>query len=301
MVVCRKEMNTEMQTGTVAIGDSSLYVLVEGEGPATIVTPVAWGMSHDFYRLRLEPLDLPLHLIYFDAQGTGQSAPLPAGWDPAAIVDEAEAVRAWSGHEQVLLLGHGSGAFLSIAYALEYPHRVQAMILVAPFASYQRANDLGAGRMEASPQWETFRQRAAEIRRVPLTSEDRFRAIFKEQRMVDMYDYSPYYFEMAEAADSASFNPVMHDDAQIDFLDELHTIKAPVLIIAGIHDPLSPVEESRLIASELPYVRLLEFQASGHFPFVEEAGYFKDAVKEFVRELPLGAEVSGRVERETSI
>ena len=258
-----------------------------GHGQPALVMPVAWGMSHEFYRSLLGELDLPLRLIHFDPAGTGPSGPLPAGWTPANIVDEAEAVRAAGNYEQIVTLGHASGAFLSIAYALEHPDRVEALILVNPFASYSRANETSNSRLAADPSWPAFQKRVAEIRRVDLTPPERFRAIFKEQRVIDMVDYGPYYFAMADAADECSFNPAMTDDPDTDFLDELCTIEAPVLIISGLHDSLVPIEESRLIAAELPYVRLIELGSSAHYPFVEQPEEFSQAVREFIADVTL--------------
>jgi len=271
----------------VSLDGGTIFVETGANGPPTLVMPVAWGMSHDFYQLLLSELALPLRLIYFDPEGTGMSSLLPPAWNPARIVDEAEAVRSSVEQEQVIVFGHASGAFLGLAYALEHPTHVAAMILVSPFASYGRADEMSARRLESHPNWTAFCKRVADIRRVKLSSQERFRAIFKEQRAVDMFDYGPHYFQMADATDEAVFNMAMHDDRETDLLDELHTIEAPVLIITGVHDPLCPVEESRLIAAELPYVRLIELEATGHYPFVEAAELFDGAVTEFLRELQL--------------
>lgn len=271
-----------MPVERVSHDGGKLYVEVSGEGPSAIVMPVAWGMSHDFHQALLEPLDLPIRLVFFDPEGTGVSTLMPRGWNPARIVDEAESVRESLDLPKAIVLGHASGAFMSIAYALEYPGRIGAMVLVSPYASYTRANELAAGRLEAREGWSSFQTRVSEMRRVDLTPEQRFRATYKEQRTLDLHDYGSHYFEMADAADQASFNPAMADDEETDFLDELHTIEAPVLIVSGLDDPLSPIEESRLMAAAFPFVRLVEFPECGHFPFVEKPDEFVDVVNGFL-------------------
>lgn len=248
-----------------------IYVEIQGEGPTAIVVPVAWGASHEFLLALLGNVELPLQLVHFDPEGTGASDGLTPGWNPARVVDEVEAVRrAVAPDQPTILLGHASGAYLSLAYALDHPDTVEAAILVSPFSGYRRANDMSVARVESHPEWAAFSRRVAEIRRAPLTPTERFRAVFKEQRVLDMFEYGSHYFEMADAADQTDFNPAMHDDTETDLLDELHLIEAPVLIITGEDDPLSPLEEARLIAGQLPYVRLVEFARCGHFPFVEE-------------------------------
>jgi pimeloyl-ACP methyl ester carboxylesterase len=269
----------------VSLDGGSIYVETIGEGEDALVMPVAWGMSHDFHEALIAELDLGLRLNFFDPEGAGISAVPPMGWSPARIIDEAEAVRQSLGLDAITLLGHQSGAFLSLAYALDHPARVKGLILVSPFASYARAAKLGAPRLEAAPHWKAFQQRVSDIRRAKLTRQDRFRAIFKEQRAVDLYAYGPHYFQMADAADEAIFNPEMHDDVETDLLDELHTIESPALVIVGIGDPICPVEEARLIAAELPFVRLIELEECGHFPYVEQPRLFTQAVERFMEDI----------------
>ncbi len=276
----------------VPFGTGETYAKTEGQGPDTLFMPVAWGMSHDFYQALLEPVDLPLRIIYFDPQGTGLSTPLPPAWNPAHILDEAEAVRAWSGAGAPIVAGHASGAFLTLAYALDHPEHVGGLLLLNPFASYARVNQLAEPLLEAHPRWPQFRERTRELGRVALSAEDRFRAVFKEQRSLDMVRSGPYFYEMAEAADLASFNPSMADDAAVDLLDELHAIQAPSLVIAGAEDPLCPASEARLIAAELPFVRLVEIPDAGHYPFVEAAAAVRAAVVAFLRDAGLTGEAS---------
>src|SRR5579872_175057 len=270
----------------VELDGARVYAEEVGDGPTTIVVPPAWGVSHEFYQALLGELGLPLRLIYFDPEGTGASGRLPTGWNSGRILDEVEAVRSQAGGGQsVLLLGHAGGAFLSLAYALDHPHNVAGLILVSPFAGYRRTDEMSAPRLESHPQWSSFQQRVREIKRVEMTPAEQFRAIFKEQRVVDMFDYGPHYFQMADAADEADFNPDMHENTETDLLDELPAIEAPVLIVTGEDDPLSPLEECRLIAGELPYVRLIELPRCGHYPFVEAPEAFTTAVEDFLADL----------------
>lgn len=269
--------------GFAELDGGRVYFETVGSGAPTIVVPVAWGASHELYQALLGDLDLPLELVHVDPEGTGASSPLPGGWNPGRILDELDAVRSLLyPDKRVFLLGHASGAFLALAYALDHPHDVAGLILMSPFAGYSRANDLSTARVESHPEWPAFQERVQAIRRVALAPSEQFRAIFKEQRVVDMYDYKPHYFKMADAADEADFNPEMHDDKDADLLDDIWEIEAPTLIVTGEDDPLSPLEECRLMAGELPYIRLVELPRCGHYPFVEYPRLVEKAVSEYL-------------------
>jgi proline iminopeptidase len=267
----------------VSRGDARIYIEVVGSGFPTFVIPVAWGMSHDFYQALLDPLlSAHLQLVYFDPVGTGRSSPLPPDWSPTMIVRDVEAVRAALGIEHMVLFGHASGGYHALAYALEFPEHVAAMILVNSFASYRRASEIGAPLLEHLATWPEFVQQAREIARVRLPPSEEFRAIYKEQRVVDLLDYGPHYIRLANIADRTSFNPNMHDDLAGDLTDRLPEIVLPVLLLVGEHDVLCPLEETQLIATQLPAARVVLFSASRHFPFVEEPDKFVAEVEDFL-------------------
>jgi pimeloyl-ACP methyl ester carboxylesterase len=73
--------------------------------------------------------------IAYDARGHGDSDPAPAGTgygypqladDLAAVVDER------AGEDPVALAGHSMGAHTVVAYAMEHPERVAALVVIGP-------------------------------------------------------------------------------------------------------------------------------------------------------------------------
>lgn len=58
-------------------------------------------------------------------------------------------------------------------------------------------------------------------------------------------------------------------------LDQLHRITLPVLILAGLHDVVTPLN-AQLMQERLPHARTTVFQNSSHTPFLEEPdAYFR--------------------------
>ncbi len=264
-----------------------IFMEVAGDGPTMIIVPPPWGMSHDFYQHLIEQIDLPVRSVYFDPSGTGQSGPRPKESTPNLALEELESVQARVGPKPVLLFGHAAGAFLALDYALRHPDELAGLVLANPYASYTRSDALGAPLLETNPGWADFRRRVAEIRAVKLSPSEQFRSIYKEQRLIDLYNYDLHYLDMAAAADKSTFNAEISEDRERDLLPDLDEMHVPTLIVCGVHDALAPVAESRLIAGKLPYVRLLEFGASSHFPFIEEPENFRTAFVDFLRDIGL--------------
>ncbi|KAJ3113103.1 hypothetical protein HDU96_003778 [Phlyctochytrium bullatum] len=101
------------------------------------------------HHLNHDPTLPPLDILAIDWLGMGRSSrtpfPIrrrraqPPGSPPieeiaeAYFVDSLEAWREAMGFETMSLLGHSLGGFLSSAYAVKHPHRVDRLILASPF------------------------------------------------------------------------------------------------------------------------------------------------------------------------
>ena len=82
----------------------------------------------------ITPLSRWRRLLAFDLLGFGRSSRLPLSHDPVEVeeqyVTSIERWREQMGLENFVLMGHSLGAYLSCAYALQYPTRVKHLILV---------------------------------------------------------------------------------------------------------------------------------------------------------------------------
>jgi len=98
------------------------------------------GLDHSAFPPYFDNLGDLLTLIYYDHRGNGRSA-RPDSFEAithATWVDDADALRAQLGYEQIILFGHSYGGFLAQEYALRYPERLAGLILccTAPAIDY---------------------------------------------------------------------------------------------------------------------------------------------------------------------
>lgn len=61
---------------------------------------------------------------------------------------------------------------------------------------------------------------------------------------------------------------------RLNYADRLHEIRSPALILCGRHDPQFAPACSEELAARIPDARLVYFERSGHYPFIEEAQDF---------------------------
>ena len=62
----------------------------------------------------------------------------------------------------------------------------------------------------------------------------------------------------------------------------LHRVTVPVLVLAGEHDGIVPLEYERALAGSFPRAAFRQVPEAGHFPHIEQPGLVLGAIGEFV-------------------
>ena len=87
-------------------------------------------------------------LIAYDARGHGSSSPGPR-YEYADLVEDLEAVLEHLELERTALVGSSMGAATTMAFALEHPARVPALVQITPaYTGYARTGDVDADSWE---------------------------------------------------------------------------------------------------------------------------------------------------------
>jgi 3-oxoadipate enol-lactonase len=68
-----------------------------------------------------------------------------------------------------------------------------------------------------------------------------------------------------------------------DLREDIARIACPTLVVAGVHDPVTTVDDARFIADRVAGARVAELDAS-HLSNIEAADAFTDAVLRFLGE-----------------
>jgi proline iminopeptidase len=68
-----------------------------------------------------------------------------------------------------------------------------------------------------------------------------------------------------------------------NFLPYLSEIKVPTLVIVGAKN-MTTIEMAQETARQIPGARLVVFERSRHYPFIEEKEKFVSVMEEFLRE-----------------
>jgi proline iminopeptidase len=286
-----------------------LFYKVVGSGSEVLVA-VHGGPGNTMESILpdLEPLAKTRTVIYYDQRGNGRSD-LIKDREKLSItrhIEDLETVRVFFKLDKMTLLGNSWGGLLVGFYAAAHPDRVERMILHSP------AEPTHALAVDAANE---IQRRIS--RRYNAEQAQRFREVSKLQTWVNAKDpraicreffqlIFPVYVAKPENASrlkgdacSGSEEAVRYQqfvNQQIwrtlgswDLLPSLGVVKAPVLVIHGMADPI-PVESAEAWVRTLPNARLLLIEGSGHMPQVEQAEIFFSAVEAFLKgSFPAGA------------
>lgn len=205
-------------------------------------------------------------IITFDKRATGVSdrTARPLNLDQQVV--DVEAVRAASGAEDLIVCGLSQGAPLAVLYALAYPERTRALILLEgvccdaadPFADLSDRNTLF--------DWE---RSLAKIDSDFMAWCWDFSNHMAPNQSKEELDLSVEY--MLATASPSSHRFIWCCLMGFDIRPMLRHVTQPTLVIHGNEDLLYPVAHGRYFAEHIPGAEYFETSSGFHMPMFDQA------------------------------
>jgi proline iminopeptidase len=225
--------------------------------------------------------------MLLDSRGTGDSA-MPA--DPATyamgrMVADVEALRARLGLERMNLLGHSAAGGLALLYAAWYPERIGRLVLVTPSlrpVGIELSDEQWYAQIErrAGECW--YSGRLPDLKAWDAGDEGlrlRVQPFFYHPWNQIAEDHAVRFAERSAQVAERFFTglpPIEETRAG------LVKVTAPVLVIAGEHDPEPVPAQAAELAALLP--RGISIVLPGaHYPWVTAPGTFAEVVEKFLQ------------------
>jgi pimeloyl-ACP methyl ester carboxylesterase len=135
---------TEFQVLRQLPGADSLTLKGEalGEGPPVLLLHGLSATRRNVVQGSRALVKRGYRLISYDARGHGASQPAPS-YEYSDLVDDLEAVLEELELDRVALVGSSMGAATAMAFTLEHPERVPALVQITPaYTGYSRTGDV---------------------------------------------------------------------------------------------------------------------------------------------------------------
>jgi non-heme chloroperoxidase len=244
------------------------------DGPVLVLLH-GYTDSYRSFDLDYPRLSRRYHVYALDQRGHGDSSRPGGGYSQSDFAADVVAFLNARGHPRATLLGHSMGSFIAQQVALEFPQRVQALVLVGS-APTARGNAV-----------------IADLKSVVDTLSDPIDPAFvRDFQASTFYRPIPPGFLDTAVAESLKVPARVWRDALAGLAAEDHSsrlgsIRVPALVVGGDQDGLFSVAEQRALAEELGRGRLLLYADTGHAPHVEQPERFVADVTAFLDSLCL--------------
>ncbi|GII97278.1 alpha/beta fold hydrolase [Sinosporangium siamense] len=259
----------------------SPLVLIHGGG--TDNAAISW------YRL-IEPLSAEREVWAPDLPGFGGSIDAPPAGGPRELARVVAEAMTALGVTRAVVAGVSMGGDVALNLALEHPHRVAGLILVAPGGLVpifrNRIAHFGAWAAAQAPDW-LLRPATRFANRFSGTA---VRALVKDPATLPPEVVAEFVREARKPG--AGLGYARYNQATLgrhgmrnDLTGRVHEISAPTLIFHGENDPIVDPAGSRHAADRLPHARLVTVPDCGHWAQLEAHDRFLTDTRAFLDQL----------------
>jgi len=254
-----------------AVGDIRIHYDLRGDHQGVVVLTHGLGGDLEFWTPHVDALAAHHRALRWDLRGAGGSTKARGPYSPtlfardlAALLDELEIPRAH-------LVGHSGGGVVSQRFALDFPDRVESLVLVSTSSEVGERAHLAWNRLADAIE----------------------RGGFGSEREPDTRGFGPSFAaarpdvvrELARRTrrnDPAAYAASARAFGGYNWTAELGRIRAPTLILQGLSDQLTPPGGSVILARGIPRSRLIMVPEAGHNLPLEMPELFSAAVLAFL-------------------
>jgi proline iminopeptidase len=265
--------------GKVARPGFDLHYRLYGQGRPLLVLSGGPGFDCDYLKPVARELASSNLAILVELRGTGRSRPAQINRQTVSVklyLADLEALRESLKLERWTLLGHSAGAILAMNYALAFPARVEALVLVnsGPVRQSLQAAMRDNVLLRLTPDESAAAKRTPSFQNV---LPGYFYEREKAAKMAPMFGPASYHGDVGEALAADEMAPGM------DLRPALHRLSLPALVIAGRQDPVDPGMQYEIHLA-LEKSRLVILERCGHFAWLEQPEALYAAIRQFLGE-----------------
>lgn len=260
-----------------------------GHGEPVLLMPA----PHRFERPGLQSADalidglvaLPRLVVTFDPPGSGRST-RAAHLGMKEMHDCADEALTTSGVvEAIDAVGHSMAGLTLLAYAIERPTRVRRLVLIGTGSggpAYMTAP--GALWNRSHPHfWRMACLSVLHIAWPRLGPERLLNNFIHRQSFCDERLANVKPIRISDWFRSKEGRTDWHWIARrLNYASRLTEIGVPTLILCGRHDPQYPLTCSEELGRGIKHARMIVFEHSGHFPYIEQPEQFWSATRDFL-------------------
>jgi len=256
-----------------------------GEAGTSVILIHGIGGYVEMWENNIESLSQKHRVYALDLPGFGRSdkpnIPYSFPFISKFVLDFMEALEI----ERASLIGNSMGGGISLQVAIQFPDKVDKLVLV---------NSAGLGkeltimfRLASLPLigWLLSRPSRKGVRKIL------HECVYDKSLITDDFAERGYQIAALPGAHKAFLIALrssvtlggLTEEVLNIFLDKLHTIQAPTLVIWGRQDRILPVSHAHVAEEKIPHSEIHIFDRCGHLPQIEHPEEFNTLVLNFLQ------------------
>ena len=244
-----------------------VHAVVTGrsDGPVVLLSN-SLGSTHRMWDAQLDVLNEHFRVVRYDTRGHGES-PVPDGpYSIDDLVDDVVALLDRLGIARAHVVGLSLGGMTAMRLAARNPERVDRVVLLCTGAQLAPGS--------------AWTDRAATVRAQgsAAVAEAVVQRWFTPEYLVTHPDSRVSHEGMVAATPAEGYAGCCEAIARLDLREELSTIRAATLAIAGADDPATPPAKLEEIVAAIPHSRLLVVDHAAHLANAEQPGTITPAL-----------------------
>jgi pimeloyl-ACP methyl ester carboxylesterase len=184
------------------------------------------------------------------------------------------------GVEKAVLVGNSAGGTVALQFALRYPERVEALVLVDPAVYSGGGAPAWVRPLLGTPQ--LHRLGPLFVRRVFSSGENLISRAWYDPSRITPEIRDGYEKPLQTANWDRALWEMTLASREADLESRLKVLQLPILVVTGEADQIVPAEQSIRLAGELPSAELVVFPKCGHLPQEECPDEFMEALRGFM-------------------
>ena len=219
-------------------------------------------------------------VVIFDNRGVGKSSKPKEPYTIRTMADDTIGLMDHLGIDKAHVMGTSLGGMIAQELAINYPDRLNRLILVCTTADTGDINDgvinqMGLETGASEEDLESLELKDMQKVMGAITSLAFNRRLFK-MFIVPLFKVSLRFLGVK------GIKGQMRAANAHSTTDRLRKITAPTLVIVGTEDRIIPYTSSEILAGSIPDAKLVKFDGGSHAFFVEMRGRFNKEVLGFL-------------------
>ena len=270
-----------------------LFVDIEGAGlvpdgaqmrakPTLILLHGGPGYDHSSFKPQFSQLADVAQIVYVDHRGHGRSSRRPAAeWTLDTFADDVVRLCDALGIVKPVVLGQSFGGFVAQRYLARHPAHPGKVILSST------SHHMGLDRKLAM-----FEQLGGAAARAAAqafwTAPNESNWALYQRLCTPLYNTRPPADPLARERTRFNteilFTSASGEQRTMDLLPGLARVQCPVLVMAGVADPVTPLADAQEIAAAIPapWGRLVTFADAGHGAWRDQPDQAMQVIRDFV-------------------